>query len=48
MILAKQELYLLGHFQSILFWLFWRWGLINYLPRLALSLEPLDLSLLSR
>jgi hypothetical protein len=27
------ELYL----QTILFWLFWRWGLLNYLPRLALN-----------
>jgi hypothetical protein len=25
---------------SILLWLFWRWGLENYLPRLALSLNP--------
>jgi hypothetical protein len=24
-------------FQSILLWLFWRWGLANYLPRLALN-----------
>jgi hypothetical protein len=23
------------HLQSILRWLFWRWGLLNYLPRLA-------------
>jgi hypothetical protein len=26
------------YLQSILVWLFWRWGLENYLPRLALSL----------
>jgi hypothetical protein len=25
------------HLQSILLWLFWRWGLLNYLPRLALN-----------
>jgi hypothetical protein len=30
------------HFQSIfLLWLFWRWGLTNYLPKLALSHSPL-------
>jgi hypothetical protein len=23
------------HFQSILLWLFWRWGITKYLPRLA-------------
>jgi hypothetical protein len=25
------------HLQSILFWLFWRWGLVIYLSRLALN-----------
>jgi hypothetical protein len=27
-----------------LLWLFWRWGLRNYLLRLPLNLDPLDLS----
>jgi hypothetical protein len=31
--------------RSILLWLFWRWGLTNYLPRLISSLNPPDLSL---
>jgi hypothetical protein len=31
--------------QSILLWLFWRWGLANYLPRLASNLNPPDLNL---
>jgi hypothetical protein len=35
-------------FQSILLWLFWRWGLMNYLPVLALNHIPPDLSLPSR
>jgi hypothetical protein len=36
------------HLQSILFWLFWRWGgLMNYLPWLALNQDPPDLSLSS-
>jgi hypothetical protein len=35
------------HIQSILLWLFWRWGFRNYLPGLASSLDPPDLSLLS-
>jgi hypothetical protein len=26
-----------SYLQSILLWLFWRWGLVNYLPRLALN-----------
>jgi hypothetical protein len=26
-------------------WLFWRWGLENYLPGLASNLDPPDLSL---
>jgi hypothetical protein len=30
-----------------LLWLFWRWGLLNYLPWLASILNPLKLSLLS-
>jgi hypothetical protein len=25
------------HIQSILLWLFWRWDLVNYLPRMALN-----------
>jgi hypothetical protein len=29
-----------------LLWLFWRWGLSNYLPKLALNYDPCDLSLL--
>jgi hypothetical protein len=34
------------HFQSSLFWLFWRWGnLSNYLSRLASNCNPPDLSL---
>jgi hypothetical protein len=33
--------------QSILLWLFWRWGLLNYLPGLASNDKPPDLSLLS-
>jgi hypothetical protein len=31
--------------QSILLWLLWRWGLMNYLPELASNLNPPDLSL---
>jgi hypothetical protein len=31
-VLAEQVLYCLNpHLQSILLWLFWRWGFINYL-----------------
>jgi hypothetical protein len=30
-----------------LLWLFWRWDLANYLPRLVLNLDPLNLSLSS-
>jgi hypothetical protein len=41
------ELAKLPHFQSILLWLFWRWGLKNYLPKLAENHDPLDLSLSS-
>jgi hypothetical protein len=33
------------HLQSIVLWLFWRWGLSNYLPRLASIQHPADLSL---
>jgi hypothetical protein len=32
------------HFQSILLWLVWRWGLLNYLPGLASNREPPRLS----
>jgi hypothetical protein len=28
-----------------LLWLFWRWGLTNYSPRLDLNLDPTDVSL---
>jgi hypothetical protein len=31
--------------QSILLWLFWKWGLLNYLPGLALNWDPLDFNL---
>jgi hypothetical protein len=30
-----------------LLWLFWRWGFVNYLPRLASSRNPSNLSLQS-
>jgi hypothetical protein len=30
------ELRALAHLQPILLWLFWRWGLTNYLPGLTL------------
>jgi hypothetical protein len=33
--------------QTILVWLFWRWGLVIYLPGLASSCNPPSLSLLS-
>jgi hypothetical protein len=33
------------HFQTILLWLFWRWDLANYLPGLALNLDPPCISL---
>jgi hypothetical protein len=33
--------------QSILLWLFWRWGLSNYLLRLATNYDPTDLRLTS-
>jgi hypothetical protein len=28
-----------SNYQCILFWLFWRWGLVNYLPGLATGLS---------
>jgi hypothetical protein len=41
--LAKQALYHFSHNSSpFVLWLFWRWGLWNYLPRLALNLGPPD------
>jgi hypothetical protein len=33
------------HFQSILLWLVWRFGLLNYLPGLASNHNPPSLSL---
>jgi hypothetical protein len=36
------------HLQSIFLWLFWRWGLVYYLPGLTSNLDPPDLNLLSR
>jgi hypothetical protein len=33
------------HLQSILSWLFWKWGLANYLPELALNNDPPNLNL---
>jgi hypothetical protein len=33
--------------QSIVLWLFWRWGLENYLPWLVLNCNPPNLSLSS-
>jgi hypothetical protein len=33
--------------QFILLWLFWRWGLENYLSGLTLNRDPPDLRLLS-
>jgi hypothetical protein len=33
------------HLQFILLWLFWRWDLLSYLPRLASNCNPPDLSL---
>jgi hypothetical protein len=33
------------HLQSILLWLFWRWDLVNYLPRLASNCNPPNLPL---
>jgi hypothetical protein len=40
------ELRALG-LQTILLWLFWRWGLRSYLSGLALNSDPPNLSLLS-
>jgi hypothetical protein len=34
-----------SHLQSILLWLFWRWCLPNYLPRLASNHDHPNLSL---
>jgi hypothetical protein len=34
--------------QPILLWLFWRWGLVNYLPSLGLNPDLPDLSLPNR
>jgi hypothetical protein len=45
--LAKQELFE-AHLQSILGWLFWRWGLKNYLPRLAFNRDPISDSQVTR
>jgi hypothetical protein len=42
--LWKSALLLEPHLQSILLWLFWRWGLPNYFPRLVLNLNSPDLS----
>jgi hypothetical protein len=39
------DLLLEPHLQSILLWLFWRWVLKNYLPRLASNQDPPDTSL---
>jgi hypothetical protein len=33
------------HLQSVLLWLFWRWDMMIYLPRLALNFNPPNLSL---
>jgi hypothetical protein len=33
------------HLQSILLWLFLRWGLVSYLPELASNHDPPDFSL---
>jgi hypothetical protein len=35
------------HLHSILLWLFWTWGMANYLPRLVSYLDPPDFSLSS-
>jgi hypothetical protein len=36
------------HLQSILLLLFWRWGLINYLPRLVSNCYPPTVSQVAR
>jgi hypothetical protein len=47
--LAKQKLYRFWAPPPVHFlWLFWRWGLMNYLPGLASNCDPPDLSLSSR
>jgi hypothetical protein len=33
------------HFQSILLWFFWRWGLKNYLPGLISNHDPPNFTL---
>jgi hypothetical protein len=39
--LAKYALYCLSHTSSTFYYgYFWRWGLVNYLPGLALHLDP--------
>jgi Trk-type K+ transport system membrane component len=44
-ILAKQVLSTEPHLQFILLWLFWRWGLMNYLLGLTLNFDLPGLSL---
>jgi hypothetical protein len=41
---ASGTLLLEPHLQSIFLWLFWRYGLKNYLPGLASNLHPPNLS----
>jgi hypothetical protein len=36
------------HLQYILLWLFWGWGLVNYLSGLALNLDPISASQVTR
>jgi hypothetical protein len=44
--LCKADALLLEpHLQSISLWLFWRWGLANYLLGLVSKCDPPDLSL---
>jgi hypothetical protein len=42
---TKEELYFLSHTYFVLLWLFWRWDLVNYLPRLAFNHNLPNLSL---
>jgi hypothetical protein len=44
-VLTKQCSPLKPHLQSIVLWLFWRWGLKNYFLGLASNLDATDLSL---
>jgi hypothetical protein len=44
-VLAKEVWTLQSHLQSILLWLFWGQDLENYLPELALNLDPPNLGL---